>query len=115
MYVAGEYVRRHETFVTDDIALRILHLVSGLQPAVLAGDPAPMELVPTIELATGRQDALLEGKDLAVPEAMDLTVHLDVDRDHPRHLVGRPRLGAERTPQVHQAAALGVDRHPADT
>ena len=67
-----------------------------------------------VELALGRQDAVLQREDLAVSEAVDLSVHLDVDRDDVGHGMGCASLGAQRAPQVHQAAALGVNRQPAE-
>src|ERR1700686_5114588 len=88
--VASQQVGCHETLVADHVALGVLHLVSGLEVAVVAGDAAPVELVPSIELAARCQDVVLEGEELPVTEGMDLAVHLDVDRDHPRHLVRRP-------------------------
>src|SRR4029077_17326881 len=90
VHVAGEQVGRHETFVADHVALGILHLVGRLQVTVVGGDTAPVELVSAGELAAGRQDVVLEREELPVPEATDLTVHLDVDRDHSSHLIGRP-------------------------
>src|ERR1700730_15928908 len=85
MHVAGEQVGCHKTLVADHVALGILHLVGGLPVTVVAGDAAPVELVPAVELPAPRQDVVLEGEELPVPEATDLTVHLNVDGDHPRH------------------------------
>src|SRR5438477_4685441 len=90
MHVAGQQVRSDKALVADDVALRILHLVGGLEAAVVPRDTAPVELVAAIELATRRQDVLLQGEQLAVAEAVNLPIHLDVDRDHIRHLVGGP-------------------------
>src|ERR1700732_389090 len=87
VHVAGQQVGRHEPFVADHVAVGVLHLVGGLQVAVVPGDAAPVELMPAVERAAGGQDVVREGEELPVPEAMDLTVHLDVDRDHPRHLM----------------------------
>src|ERR1700694_1801182 len=53
VHVAGEQVGRHEPFVADHVALGVLHLVGGLQVAVVAGDAAPMELGPAVELPPG--------------------------------------------------------------
>src|SRR6266705_135563 len=106
MDVAGQQVRRHETCVADHVALGVLHLVSGLQVAVVSGDAAPMELVPTVELTPRREDAVFEREELAVPEAMDLTIHLDIDGDHAGHTLDRPRVGAER------ASGTSVPRTP---
>src|ERR1700693_878855 len=54
--VAGEQVGRHETFVADHVALGVLHLVGGLQVAVVGGDAAPVELMSAVEMAPGRAD-----------------------------------------------------------
>src|SRR6266702_1986853 len=59
MDVAGQQVRRDESFVADHLALGVQHLVGGLEPAVVAGDPAPVKLVSAVELAAGRENAVL--------------------------------------------------------
>src|SRR5207237_1605261 len=76
--------------------------------------PLPIKLMAAVELALGRQDAVLQREDLAVSEAVDLSVHLDVDRDDVGHGMRGAILGAQRAPQVHQAAALRVNRQPAE-
>src|SRR5438105_7387988 len=113
MDVARQQIGTDEALVADRIPLGILHLIGGLEPAVLPDDAAPVEFVTTVELPLGGQDALLEREQLAVAEAMDLSVHLDVDGNHAGHLVGFPALGAKRAPQVHEPAAFGIDWHPA--
>src|SRR4029077_15033810 len=47
-----------------------------------------------------------------VPEEMDLAVHLNINRDHARHLIGGSRLGPERAPEVHRSTAFGIDWGP---
>src|SRR5207247_5247681 len=93
MDVARQQVRRHETLVTDHVALGVLHLVGRLQVAVVSGDAAPMELVPTVELTARREDAVFEREELAVPEAMDLTIHLAIDGDDAGCVCVRSRTG----------------------
>src|ERR1700737_63102 len=84
VHVAGEQVGRHEPFVADHVALGVLHLVGGLQVAVVGGDAAPVELVSTVELAAGRQDVVLEREELPVAEATNLTVPPAGDGAPPR-------------------------------
>src|SRR2546430_10251929 len=86
--VAGQQVRRNESFVADHLPFGIQHLVGGLEPAVVAGDPAPVKLVSAVELAAGRKNAVLQRQELSVAEAVDFTVHLDINRNHAHHLVG---------------------------
>src|SRR5256885_9090195 len=110
MDVAGEQVGRDETLVTDHVALRVLHLVGGLQASIVSGDTAPVELVPPVELAARREDIVLEGEELAVPEAVDLTVHLHIDGDHARHALRRTGAGAKRASEAHLTTTFGIDR-----
>src|ERR1700688_4797216 len=49
--IAGEQVWRYKALVADDVALGILHLIGGLEAAVVPGDAAPVKLVPAVELA----------------------------------------------------------------
>src|SRR6266550_9322152 len=86
--VAGQQVRRHESFVADHLTFGIQHLVGGLEPAVVAGDPAPVKLVSAVELAAGRKNAVLQRQELSVAEAVDFAVHFDINRNHAHHLVG---------------------------
>src|SRR5438067_1334800 len=92
MDVAGQEIRPHETLVTDHFAIRIEHLVGRFEVTVVAGDPAPMELMPAVELAAWRQDAVLERQQLTVAEAVNLSIHGDVHRNYPCHLVSRAGL-----------------------
>ena len=77
----------------------------------MAGDAAPVELVAAIELSLGREDVVFERHQLPVAEPVELAVQGDVDRQQSHHGVACPVLGAKRTGQIHQTAALGVDRH----
>src|SRR2546421_5465389 len=52
MHVAGQQVRCDKALVADHIALRILHLVGGLESAVVPRNTAPVELMPAVELPT---------------------------------------------------------------
>ena len=88
MDVAGQEVGRNKALVPDHIAFGIQHLVGGLEPAVVARDPAPVKLVSSIKLAAGRENAVLQGQDLPIAEAVDFAIHLDINRDHACHLVG---------------------------
>src|SRR5207237_2438555 len=48
MDVTRQKVGRHESLVADHITLSVQHLVSGLEPTVVAGDPAPVKLVSAV-------------------------------------------------------------------
>src|SRR5438270_13241227 len=62
--VAGQQVRRHESFVADHLTFGIQHLVCGLEPGVVAGDPAPVKVVSVVRLASVRTNAVLASSDL---------------------------------------------------
>src|SRR2546423_3371338 len=93
MDVAGQEIRPHETLVTDHFAIRIEHLVGRFEVTVVAGDSAPVELMPAVEIGAWRQDAVLERQQLTVPEAVNLSIHRDIHGNDPCHLVSRPGLG----------------------
>src|SRR6202035_1611569 len=82
VHIAGQQVGRNETLVANHVTLGGVQLVRRFQITIVSGDAAPVELVPAVELAARREDVVLEGEELPVPEAPDLTVHLHVDRNY---------------------------------
>ncbi len=71
-----------------------------------------MELVPAALPAGGSPESVVQQRDLDVAQVGQPRQHPGVDGQHAGHPVGAVVGGAQRTSQVHQSAALGIDAPP---
>ena len=70
----------------------------------------PVELVTTDYLSLTQEWAVTQRLDCSVAKAKTRAIYLRANRDRSHHAVLVPLKVAETRAQVHQAAALGIDR-----
>ena len=113
MHVTGQNASLGKTFPTGR-GLPALDAV-GRPPTVVVNGRGRnfriMELMPARRLPGGAPQAIRLPGNLGVAQRFEFFQHYRLDRQHPGQRIAGAIASGQRTPQVHQTAAFGVNTH----